>query len=357
MEQARAMQDSGFRCTIMLPEAGPLESRVRGAGVPYTIIRNPQVSVMGAAKWEIPVLLSRRVLYVARLAYWMKRNGCDVAFINTTASIFPGYAARLAGVPIAWQVHEALENPNAVTRRKMQFIEQVARATLYPTEIARSLFPAPRVPRHLVLHNYVDVHACATVQPADLDVEPGAVVICMNGPFRRKGGDIFMDAAVLVAGKAARPVYFLIIGDVDLDNSTFVEEMKRTAEREGIQDRVRWLGVRNDVAAILKRSDVFVSSSRNEARPIIITEAMAIGTPIVSTAVGDCSDMLGHGTMGLLVPPENAEALATAILDCLNDPDAARERAQRAQETVLREYTNEQFWEPLERLLAELSNK
>jgi len=88
----------------------------------------------------------------------------------------------------------------------------------------------------------------------------------------------------------------------------------------GLQGRVRFLGIRADVADILRASDMFVLSSRVEGNPMSVMEAMAAGLPVVSTAVGGVPELVRAGETGLLVPSEDAAALAQAMQALVDDP-------------------------------------
>jgi glycosyltransferase involved in cell wall biosynthesis len=76
---------------------------------------------------------------------------------------------------------------------------------------------------------------------------------------------------------------------------------------------VRLLGHRDDITRLLKAADLFVLSSRFEAVPMAILEAMAAGLPVLATGVGSIPDMVADGQSGLLVDPGDADAMAGAL--------------------------------------------
>jgi glycosyltransferase involved in cell wall biosynthesis len=98
----------------------------------------------------------------------------------------------------------------------------------------------------------------------------------------------------------------------------------------GIGDGVTFLGHRADVADLLCAADLFVLPSRREGFPGAVLEAMALEVPIVATAIAGVSDAVGDGEHAMLVPPENPEALAAAVVAALGSPEACRERALAA---------------------------
>jgi glycosyltransferase involved in cell wall biosynthesis len=89
----------------------------------------------------------------------------------------------------------------------------------------------------------------------------------------------------------------------------------------GLDDRVRFLGLRDDVPDLLPGFDVFALSSRYEGLPIALLEAMAAGRACVATSVGGVPEVVTHGQDGLLVPAGDAAALAVALGKVLEDAD------------------------------------
>ncbi len=95
-------------------------------------------------------------------------------------------------------------------------------------------------------------------------------------------------------------------------------ELRTLAAQVGIEDRVRWLGLRDDMAEMLTAADAFVLSSAWEGMPLVIGEAMAMQKPIVATDVGGVRELVGD--TGLIVPPRNSPALAQAFLQIMRTP-------------------------------------
>jgi glycosyltransferase involved in cell wall biosynthesis len=158
----------------------------------------------------------------------------------------------------------------------------------------------------------------------------------------------FIEAAVEV--RRARPqTRFAIIGDGDLRPALI-----DLAARLGVSDRVTFLGWRQDLESVYAGLDVVVNSSRNEGTPVALIEAMAAGRPVVATAVGGTPDLLGDGQRGRLVPAADPQALATAIIETLDTPEAATQRAHSAREYVLAHHSVERLLRNIDDLYREL---
>ena len=95
----------------------------------------------------------------------------------------------------------------------------------------------------------------------------------------------------------------------------------------GINDRVRFLGWRRDLATIYGATDVFMLTSRNEGTPVALIEAMASGVPGVSTDVGGVKDVIETPDVGARVPDGDVAGLAAHIVRYLADPDLRRRPA------------------------------
>ena len=152
---------------------------------------------------------------------------------------------------------------------------------------------------------------------------------------------LFLDAIRLAAATRPRLVA-LIAGDGELRRD--LEEM---AHEMGIEDRVRFLGWRRDLATIYAATDVFMLTSRNEGTPVALIEAMASGIPGVSTDVGGVKDVIPAADLGTRVPDGDANALAAGVVRYLAEPNLRRETGRRARAAVLARYD-------LDRLIADI---
>jgi glycosyltransferase involved in cell wall biosynthesis len=156
----------------------------------------------------------------------------------------------------------------------------------------------------------------------------GPVLLAAGRLARQKGFDLLLEA--LPAVVARQPSLRVLIAGDGPERGALV----RQAARLGLGARLRFLGERRDLAALLATADAFVLPSRSEGSPYVLLEAMALGTPIVAAAVGDVGERLEGGAAGELVAAADPAALGAGILRCLARPEEARGRAARAREIV-----------------------
>jgi len=123
-----------------------------------------------------------------------------------------------------------------------------------------------------------------------------------------KGVDVLIEAFARVREHVPE-AELVLVGD-----GAERQTLEKRATELGLADHIRFFGMRDDVAQLLIDFDLFVLPSRTEGLPLTVLEAMAAGLPIVATAVGGVPQALRHGKTGVLVPPEEPEALAQAIV-------------------------------------------
>lgn len=111
--------------------------------------------------------------------------------------------------------------------------------------------------------------------------------------------------------------------------------LERQIRDTNLTTRVHLLGPRRDVPDLLRAADLFVFPSRTEGLPNALLEAMAAGLPIVATDVPGCRDLIVHTVSGLLVPYDDPDALAAAMLTLLTDRESAAKMALNARVAVV----------------------
>ena len=173
--------------------------------------------------------------------------------------------------------------------------------------------------------------------PADLEASGRPVVLGVGRLAPQKGFETLIGAARAWSDREPRPLV-VIAGEGPLAG-----ELSGQAQRLSVD--VRFLGSRSDVTALLAAADVFVLPSRWEGQPLILQEALRAGRPIVATDVGGVRDLTGDDAV-LLVPPDNPEALARAVLSVLDDAGSPDGSARRRSSEERSFPSNRRPWPP-----------
>lgn len=174
---------------------------------------------------------------------------------------------------------------------------------------------------HSVVYNLIDAAQIRSIAGDAASDRPsgGPFTISMAGRMnRQKRYDRALEAAALLQSQGC-DFRLRVAGDGEL-----LPEMKETAARLGLSDRVEFLGFRKPAYADLAAADVFLNSSEAEGYPLTLCEALCLGLPVVATDVSGAREILGDSQYGIVVP-QTAEAIADALMELYGNP-AGRER-------------------------------
>jgi glycosyltransferase involved in cell wall biosynthesis len=161
--------------------------------------------------------------------------------------------------------------------------------------------------------------------------EAGGELLCVASVVPAKGHDVLLAALSSLTDLDWRCT---LVGSLDRDPD-FVDQLHKTAADTGIADRLVFAGAlpHDEVQAAYAGADALVLPSRGESYGMVVTEALAHGLPVVAAAVGGVPEALGHGedgtTPGLLIRPDDADALAGALRRWLED-QRRRQRLRRS---------------------------
>jgi glycosyltransferase involved in cell wall biosynthesis len=177
----------------------------------------------------------------------------------------------------------------------------------------RTTVPVSLIYNGVDLDRYDNQEACCTL-PEEYGMEPGSQIVGVVARLEpEKGHPTLLEAWPQVLSEVP-DAYLLIVGE-----GSRRDALEAQARELRIAHRVVFTGRRDDVPAVTAALDVAVLPSYREAQGMVILEAMALSRPVVASNVGGIPEMIEDGKTGLLVPPHDADALATAIVRLLKN--------------------------------------
>lgn len=172
----------------------------------------------------------------------------------------------------------------------------------------------------------------APVARESLDTPPDAsLVVALGRLHEKKAFDVLLQAMAAIPG-----AWLWLAGDGPLRAT-----LERQSRELGLEDRVRFLGWRNDREALLSAADVVAMPSRYEPFGTVMTEAWAARKPLVVAAAAGPLGLVRDGVDGLVVPIDNPSALADALRSVLEDPDLANSLANAGHDAWRESFTEE----------------
>ena len=296
-----------YRVAFLLPWKDQLVGSLVGNGISVTNLG-----------WRGPGSLGS----IKRLRDLCADFGPDIVHSHLPAA---GVIARL-GIPgtrhvytehnIAGSYREPTRTLNRLTYGRNAAVIAVSDAVA--ESIATYPGPAPTVVPNGVSVNVAEAESDAV--RSELGLGPEDRLVVHVGNIRPHKGHENLIAATAKLQDLYPSALVVSIGGEKHDGD--LARLQRQAEERGVAGRIRFMGRREDARAFLSAADVVVNPSDIEGLPLVLLEAMALGRPVVATNVGGVASIVKNGVTGLLVPPGDADLLATAIQQALTAPEA-----------------------------------
>jgi glycosyltransferase involved in cell wall biosynthesis len=367
LSNAAGLDKSRFKSTIVCgPESGSegdCFEDARRHGVPVHIIPSLVRDIS-------PVKDLKALLNMIDI---LRRTRVDIVHTHTSkAGVLGRFAAAISGIrAVVHSPHGHIFGKDAnipgVTGRPLRkaffyFLERAAapQARKIVTLTARNrndhIALGLASPSKLsVLHNAVDVDCFEAAKPkrdamrAELGYEPDDCVIGIIGRLTSEKGHKSLLEAFCTVSKKMPKVRLLVVGGGPLRG-----ELERAARELELDDCVRFLGVREDVPELMSASDIVALASTYEGLGIVLLEAMALGKPVVATRVGGVPEIVVGGETGLLVGPNDPQAMADAIERLARDENMCARMGNAGKKRVQESFTMPIMLKRLEKLYEDV---
>lgn len=337
---SESLRRRGHEVTAVCPPGGWITRELSAAGVP----------TLG---WPVHGLrASATVLRLRRYAL-----DHDIAVIHThlTRATYMGYiAGLLARKPVVSTMH---------TLNRDWAYRYLPHARHWFVAVSRDLqqamircgAPAERV---RAIYNGTDMNppaedptVIARAVRAELDLPPDACIIGVFGRVDEFKGQHILAQALPTIVQERSNAYLVLVGQAE---PAMQERLWDIARRGGVADRLRLLGVRDDVARLMAATDIVALTSVIESFGMVIIEAMAMGKPVVATRAGGIPEIVVEGETGLLID-RKPEAAATALKRLCGDYQARIAMGRAGRERAASLFTADRMAAEIESFYMEIT--
>lgn len=320
-----ALDRSRYRPVLAAPP-GPLADAVSALGIDVRRLPLPRLQGQLTLPWR----LSRGVRSLQRVA--VEEQAALVHGNVLRATVYATLAARAADCPLLWHVRDIHRRGGVAW-----WLCRQADAVLAISQVVAAALPCAA--RAQVVYNPISVPAAQPRSRAELGLPVGPALVGMVASLRRwKGHEAFLDMA---ARATAEPrAHFVVVGGsiFDDDERHYADELRARATALGIEERVTFLGQREDLADLWPHFALLVHPATAEPFGRVVAEALVAGVPVVAFRDGGVPEIVDDGESGLLVPPGDVAALAAAVERLLADPEERGRLARSGQQRAGRRF-------------------
>jgi len=309
------LDKSIFKSTVCcIQDRGELADEVESLGHPVI-----SLNMMRKGGYDFRVVSSLRRIII--------ENRIDIIHTHLYhANLYGRLAARKEKITTISSVHNTYKKGKWHRHLINRWLAKKTFAVTAGSEdVKKDLIELDRIPENkvILLPNSIDLSRVETqlnhcqakrlLGFTDDDIVIGTV----GRAEKQKGHFILLEAfSKLLKRPDGKQLKLLLVGDGRL-----LSQLKETAKSLGISEKVNFAGNVTKLADIYRAVDIFTMPSLWEGLSLAMLEAMAAELPVVATDVGGARDVLGNDQWGLLVPPNETDALASAIAKLLDSPD------------------------------------
>ena len=301
--------------------------------------------------------LSRRPLELRRVSKWIREQEFDVMHSHMSSAHFFGVLMRLmTRKPIVatahqcslqlhwWMNHHVIANSKstAAFQRRVNRVPASKLSTIHCfTDLDRFSNPAPQAVERV---------------RRELQIGEGDFVVGVVGDVTPRKGQLYLFKAIEEI-VATVPNFKLVVVGRFRPDQPYVKRMQRLESHPALLNRVKWLGLRNNVQDYMAAFDLTVVPSIEEPLGLVAIESLATGTPVVASNTGGLPEVVKPSETGLLVPPKDHSELAKAIISMAQDPAMRQRMGESGRHFVQENFNPESLARQVESIFEKLTKR
>lgn len=354
LEGVRGLVELGWHVVVTSSDDGPLIPLLRAAGAEIVFLDAPVIRKSALRPRGLVHLLREIAVQAPHMRRLVADVDADVVMVNTVTIPFWLRAARRAGAASVVHVHEAesaLSAPaRALLTRPLRWASGVVFNSQTSRRVSGSAWLERRDRARVVLNG---ITGPDHPSPARIRLDGPLRIVFVGRLSPRKGADLAIDAIDRLRS-AGIDAELDIVGDVFSGYEWYERQLREQISRLGLDDRVRLAGFRRTVWDLVSAADVAVVPSRgDESFGNVLIEALMCARPVVAADHTGLREASAGLKAAVLIPSDDADALAAGLVRVRDDWTAMRERAWADAERVRLRHSPDTYHRALSDALAE----
>jgi len=324
LDVAKCLLDSNLKIEVVFPQIGELQTIAEQQNLPHRVIDNPPVAISELSTAKKISIICKRIHAVWKIWKLGKKNPKSIFWIGSTTLPEVCIAGFLSRKPMILHVHEDL-SASFKNQLKISIFRILCDHFIFVSRSSIKPFKPIKKQKVSLIYNRIDSKIFESKHEAkELDKTIDEITILGVGFLtHRKGFDLLIKA---VAGliKQGYKLSLIIAGEDPSEDNSNKKELKNLVQEFGIEKWVQFPGYQSDMQKLYRQVDLYVLSSRNEAMPLSLIEAVTCGIPVIATNVGGVADIIFEEQTGVLIKSESVEALTEGIRKSIDSEQRTR---------------------------------
>jgi len=313
LDLARNLDTRKFKVMVATPSAGPISETLKANNIEEIVYENGRMN---------------RFTLKGTCNLFKKLRQGNFDIIHTNAGIIPNIIGKILRIKRNIESKHGILLPDEILEKMplKTFLHEKIKEYFVDTFIVESDIDKEKMIKYFkiksdkikVIYNGIDITNKSLLSVTESDKvnnqKDGFLIGTIGRLTYQKGQDVLLKAFAIVC-KSIKNVKLVILGSGEEESN-----LKKLVQDGGIEDKVIFENYREDFYGFIKGLDIFVLTSRFEGVPYVILEAMALGTPIISTKVGGIENVLRNNITALLIDKDNIQQIQNAIITLYNNP-------------------------------------
>ncbi len=332
---------NGFEIFLFLPNKGPLNNnetikKTNLKIIKLGIFRKKYLTIFGLINRLYFIIKSSLII-----KNFIKKNQIDLVYINTSTVISPSIAAKLSGIPSIYHVHEIPIGNPIYSRFISAFLN------VFPREIicvSKSVYDFWTInglnkSKAKIIYNGFNIKKSKSKIFSNNKI----IFTSISRIIPYKGHSLLIRIFDMLC-KKNKNIYLQIVGDTLPEYQKYLNELKIDIKKRGLNNKIKFLGFREDIVSILNKSNFFIHTPLSpDPLPTVIFEAIICKKPVITNNLGGAYEILDQGNNGLIIKNDFVEESVEKIFSFLDNKKQQNVNVEKAFNYVWDNFSQEQF--------------
>ena len=331
----------GFKVYLILPNNGYLNNNEI---IKKTNLKIINLGVFRKKYFTIFGLINRLYFIIKSFIFiksFLKKNKIDLVYINTSTIISPAIAAKFVGIPSIFHIHEIPNGNPIYSRFIVAFLNVFSKEIICVSKSVYDFWIINGLKKFKVKMIY---NGFNLKTPKSKIFSNNKIVFTSISRIIPYKGHSLLIRIFDILCKKNKNIYLQIVGDTLPEYEKYLDELNLDIKRRGLNNKIKFLGFREDVLTILDNSNFFIHTPLSpDPLPTVIFEAINCKIPVITNNLGGAYEILDQGKNGLIIKNELVEESVKKIFSYLKNKKQQNKNIEKAFNYVSDNFSHEQF--------------
>jgi len=280
---------------------------------------------------------------------FLKKNQIDLVYINTSTIISPAIAAKLIGIPSTFHIHEIPKSNFIYAKFITTFLNIFPRNIICVSKSVKEFWIEKGIKKNKleIINNGFNFDVA---KPKILNEEK--IIFTSISRIIPYKGHLLLIEIFDKLFKKNNKIQLQIVGDTLPQYQKYLNNLKLNIKDKGIDNRITFMGFRNDISYILSNSNFFIHTPiLPDPFPTVIFEAIYSKTPVITNDLGGAHEILYFGKNGLIIKNELINESVERIIKYIENRELQKENVKKAFDYVCKNYSLKNFEKKIIRII------